>query len=182
MGAPLTWSDMAMIRRASVSCRSERGSSAVEYILVTFLVAIAAIASVAVFGENLRSVFATTSNALAGAIGPESSESASHSTDIKVIGRLQDTAKSKGKAGYDVLDDPNWTLARNDEWINSGIRNKQDFYISSDLTPGNLVSSNPKYPGETVFAREIRMLKEAGYVRRGDYLVHPDNAGKRPRL
>ncbi len=171
-----------MFRRASAARRSERASGAVEFLLVTSLVAIAAIASVAVFGDNLRPLVATSSNALAGAIGPDSNESTSRSTDIKVIGRLQDTAASKGKVGHDVLDDPNWTLARNDEWINSGIRNKQDFYIASDLSAANLVSSNPKYPGETVFAREIRMLKDAGYVRRGDYLVHPDNAGKRPKL
>lgn len=39
----------------------------------------------------------------------------------------------------------------------------------------NLISTNPKYPGLTVFAREIDMLKNVGYVQKGDYFIHPSN-------
>lgn len=95
--------------------------------------------------------------------------------DIKVIGRLEDTAVAKDWKGHDVLNDPNWTLAKNDEWVNAGIKNKQDFYIASPMTEKNLVSTNPKYPGPTVYAREIDMLKKAGYVQQGDYFIHPSN-------
>jgi RHS repeat-associated protein len=93
---------------------------------------------------------------------------------IKVIGRLEDTSVAKDWTGHEVLNDPNWTLAKNDAWILSGISNKQSFYIASPITPQNLVSSNPLYPGETVFARELRMLTEAGYTRVGDYMVAPN--------
>jgi RHS repeat-associated protein len=105
-----------------------------------------------------------------------SPEGRSNSTkDLKVIGRLEDTAVAKNWKGHDVLNDPNWTLAKNDEWVNAGIKNKQDFYIASPMTEKNLVSTNPKYPGPTVFAREIDMLKKAGYVQKGDYFIHPSN-------
>ncbi len=97
------------------------------------------------------------------------------SKDIKVIGRLEDTSVARNWKGHDVLNDPNWTLSKNDAWVNAGIKNKQDFYIASPISEKNLISSNPKYPGETVFAREIRMLKEAGYVQKGNYFIHPDN-------
>ncbi|OGX61530.1 MAG: hypothetical protein A2189_00925 [Paenibacillus sp. RIFOXYA1_FULL_44_5] len=97
------------------------------------------------------------------------------SKDLKVIGRLDDTAVAKNWQGYDVLNDPSWTLAKNDEWVNAGIKNKQDFYVASPMTEKNLVSTNPKYPGPTVFAREIEMLNKAGYVQKGDYFINPSN-------
>jgi hypothetical protein len=28
---------------------------------------------------------------------------------------------------------------------------------------------------ETVYARELRQIKEAGYVKQGDTYIHPDN-------
>jgi hypothetical protein len=93
--------------------------------------------------------------------------------EIKVIGRLEDTAVAKDWAGHDVLNDPNWTLKRNDGWVQSGIDNKQDFYIASPTTKQNLISSNPLYPGETVFARELGILERAGYERVGDYMIAP---------
>ncbi|MEL4106280.1 RHS repeat-associated core domain-containing protein [Oscillospiraceae bacterium WX1] len=97
------------------------------------------------------------------------------SKDIKVIGRLDDTTVAKNWEGHDVLNDPNWTLAKNDEWVNAGINNKQDFYTASPMTEENLISTNPKYPGPTVYAREIDMLKNAGYVQKGDYFINPSN-------
>jgi RHS repeat-associated protein len=93
--------------------------------------------------------------------------------DTKVIGRLEDTAVAKGWAGHDVLNIRDWTLRKNDAWVQSGISNKQTFYIASPTTRNNLVSSNPLYPGKTVFARELGMLTDAGYTRVGDYMVPP---------
>jgi hypothetical protein len=66
-------------------------------------------------------------------------------------------------------------LTKNDQWVNNGIKNNQDFYIASPMTEKNLVSTNPKYPGPTVYAREIDMLKKAGYVQKGDYFINPNN-------
>jgi hypothetical protein len=92
---------------------------------------------------------------------------------IKVIGKLEDTAVAKDWSDHDVLNDPNWTLKKNDSWVQSGINNRQTFYIASPTIQHNLVSSNPLYPGETVFARELRMLIEANYTRTGDYMIPP---------
>ncbi|MDR2157096.1 MAG: hypothetical protein LBO81_04895 [Clostridiales Family XIII bacterium] len=36
------------------------------------------------------------------------------SKDLRVIGKLEDTAVAKNWKGHDVLNDPNWTLAKND--------------------------------------------------------------------
>ena len=95
------------------------------------------------------------------------------SDSIKVIGKLDDTAIAENWEGYDVLNSPNWNMGVNDAWVNAGIENNQVFYTASPMTENNLISSNPMYPGETVYAREIRMLKEAGYVQDGDYFIPP---------
>jgi hypothetical protein len=121
--------------------------------------------------ESINAEIEATSSSLQELSSSLESGTVSSSSDIKVIGRLQDTAVARGWNGHDVLNDPNWTLAKNDEWVNSGIRNKQTFYIASPMTEENLISSNPNYPGETVFAREIRMLREAGYVQNGDHFL-----------
>ncbi len=99
-----------------------------------------------------------------------------NSKQLKVVGRLEDTSVLKGAKGYDVLQIKKWTLKKNDKWIKQGIKRKQNFYIASPINKKNLKSV--KY-GETVFARELRMLKEAGYVKKGDYLVHPGNLPKK---
>lgn len=93
--------------------------------------------------------------------------------NVKVIGRFQDTVISKDWEGHEVLNVKNWTLAKNDAWITEGIINKQNFYIASPITETNLWDFIAGR--ETVFAREINMLLEAGYVPQGDYLIHPSN-------
>jgi hypothetical protein len=55
----------------------------------------------------------------------------------------------------------------------SGIDSKQVFYLASSPTDENFTSINPEYPGETVFAREYKMLMNAGYTKVGDYLIPP---------
>ena len=92
---------------------------------------------------------------------------------IKVIGRLDDTAVAKDWDGHDVLNDPNWTIDKNVAWVQSGIDNNQIFYVASPMTPENLISSNPAYPGQTVFAQELAMLYHAGYILIGNYLYPP---------
>lgn len=46
--------------------RSEEGQGMTEYIIIVALIAIAAIAVITVFGNNLRNLFSTSANALAG--------------------------------------------------------------------------------------------------------------------
>jgi hypothetical protein len=43
------------------------------------------------------------------------------------------------------------------------------------MTEKNPISKNSRYPGPTVFAREMEMLKNAGYIQKGDYFIHPSN-------
>ncbi len=96
---------------------------------------------------------------------------------VKVIGRLEDTAVAKDWAGHEVLDIPDWTLAKNDAWIQSGIAARQNFYLASPRA-GNMVQTTGRYAGQpTVFARELEQLEAAGYKQIGDYMVHPDNVG-----
>lgn len=77
-----------------------------------------------------------------------------------MIGRLPDTAPYIGKPGYDVLDIPDWTPEKNDQWVQDIIDRNGNVLVASDPA-GNLwdVAKNR----ETVFARELRMLQEAGY-------------------
>ena len=93
--------------------------------------------------------------------------------DIRVIGRLDDTAVAKDWPGHEVLDVADWDMDVNDVWMKTGIENKATFYAGSPITKGNRVNSNT---GRTrPFGRELEQLEEAGYVRQGDYYVHPDN-------
>ena len=105
--------------------------------------------------------------------GADSAAAATALTDIKVIGRLPDTAIAQSWSGHDVLNIPDWTLAKNMEWVDSGITNQQLFYMGSPTT-GNLVQTTGRYAGQpTVTALEIQRLENAGYVRIGDYYVPP---------
>jgi hypothetical protein len=93
---------------------------------------------------------------------------------IKVIGRQHDTAVARDWDGHDVLDVPNWSLDINDNWVRSGIENKQAFYLATP-TKNNMIQTTGMYAGEeTIYARELRMLEDAGYIRIRDYMVHPD--------
>jgi len=96
--------------------------------------------------------------------------------EVKVIGKLSHTKRYKGKTGYDVLNDPNWNLEINDAWVQSGIDNKQTFLVVSKRTKKNLiVQKGVRKGGSTVFARELNMLNNAGYIEKGNFLMHPSN-------
>ncbi len=56
-----------MMARMNHLLRDEAGQGNTEYIVVVALIAIAAIAVVAFFSQNLRAIFATSDNALGGA-------------------------------------------------------------------------------------------------------------------
>ena len=74
-----------------------------------------------------------------------------------------------------VLDVPasDWSLKLNDEFIAGAIKQQRRVYLASP-TKGNLVQSSGPYAGQpTVYARELRQLKGAGYQRNGDYLEPP---------
>ncbi len=49
-----------------IKLRGRRGQGMTEYIIIVALIAIAAIGVVSLFGDNIRALFATSVNALAG--------------------------------------------------------------------------------------------------------------------
>ncbi len=55
-----------MTKRANAFARREEGMGSSEYILIALIVAIASVAVVAIFGQNARGLFSTSSNSLAG--------------------------------------------------------------------------------------------------------------------
>jgi hypothetical protein len=96
-------------------------------------------------------------------------------SNIKVIGRLEDTAVAKRWSGHDVLDIPKWSIDQNMQWVDEGIANKQTFYLASPEA-GNMIHTSGKFSGHpTVYAQELERIRNAGYVKIGDYYVHPDN-------
>jgi RHS repeat-associated protein len=105
--------------------------------------------------------------------GAEAAEASAAATgdDIAVIGRQADTAVANDWAGHDVLDVPDWTLAKNDAWVQSVIDRNGSVYIASPQTEANLYDAVAGRP--TVFSREIEQFLEAGYRQVGDYLIPP---------
>jgi len=107
-------------------------------------------------------------------------ENEEQTESVKVLGRREDTLVAKDWSGHEVLDIPNWSLAKNDAWVASGISAQQNFYLASPVE-GNLVQSSGMYKGQpTVFARELGQLQQAGYKPAGDYMVHPANLSSFP--
>ena len=90
---------------------------------------------------------------------------------VTTLGRTWDIEAAKELGGFRVLDDPNWTIERNFEWLKEAIENGDVFYLASPVTEANLW--NPKRGDVTVYLRELDMLLQAGYRRVGDYLIPP---------
>lgn len=55
-----------MMNRMNAIVRAEQGQGMTEYIIIVALIAIAAIAVITFFGQNLRALFAASANALGG--------------------------------------------------------------------------------------------------------------------
>ncbi|MEU9956143.1 polymorphic toxin-type HINT domain-containing protein [Streptomyces sp. NPDC050982] len=96
----------------------------------------------------------------------------SGSTDeLAVIGRQVDVEVAKRWPNHEVLNLPRgkWTSVEdNDRWIQGIIEARQPVYVASP-TVNNLTVEGR----ETVFSRELRQLREAGYTRSGNYLLPP---------
>lgn len=96
---------------------------------------------------------------------------AKNTTGELVIGRLDDTAAGS-ELGMTRLNEPDWTINVNDAWIQGGIDAGKPFYLGSNISPNNLRSGNPTYPF-TVFFRELKQLRDAGYYRQGNMMLPP---------
>ena len=90
---------------------------------------------------------------------------------VTTLGRTWDIEVAKELGGFRVLDDPNWSIERNYEWLMEAIENGDVFYLASPVTEANLW--NPKRGDVTVYLRELDLLLQAGYRRVSDYLVPP---------
>ena len=99
-------------------------------------------------------------------------QSSAQTQNELVIGRLDDTAAGS-ELGMTRLNDPDWSLNVNDAWVQGGIDAKKNFYLGSSETPLNLWDYKNNRP--TVMAREIQQIRNAGYIKQGDYYIHPDN-------
>ena len=100
------------------------------------------------------------------------------SDELYVIGRSWDTKVAKDWNGHVVLDVETWSEGLNRAWVDEAVAARRTFYVASP-TQGNLVQASGKFAGdETVFAKELRWLQEAGYIRVGDYLVHPSRVAE----
>jgi hypothetical protein len=89
---------------------------------------------------------------------------------ITTLGRTWDIEAAKELGGFRVLDDPNWTIERNFEWLKEAIENGDVFYLASPVTEATL-TGEAKWGGVSVYMRELYMLLQAGYRRVGDYLI-----------
>lgn len=108
----------------------------------------------------------------------------STSTDSRpiVMGRFPDTEAGE-ILGFQRLNARNWSPEVNDAWVQGGIDAKRSFYLGSNPSISNyraagIFDSNGNFLGrgefpDTVFFREMRQLRDAGYRLDGDYMRPP---------
>jgi len=96
---------------------------------------------------------------------------AAESSSVYVLGRQVDTAVAKDWPGHSILEIPDWSVAKNDAYVQQIINQRGTVYLASPQTPANMfdIVNNRA----TVFAREVGQLLEAGYSRFGDILIPP---------
>jgi hypothetical protein len=81
-----------------------------------------------------------------------------------------DTAVVGSWPGHTYLNIPDWTLAKNDAYIQTIIDQRGTVYTASPLK-SNFWNAGRSEP--TVYAREVQQMLQAGYAWNGDYLVPP---------
>ncbi len=91
---------------------------------------------------------------------------------IYVIGRRTDTAIANNWPGHKIFDVSDWSLPKNDQWIQGIIDRRAKVYIGSPQTRETLWDAANNRP--TVFAREYEQLRAAGYKQVDDYLLPPN--------
>jgi hypothetical protein len=88
-----------------------------------------------------------------------------------VIGRLPDTMYAGQWPGHTYLQVEEWSLAKNDAWIQTVIDGGGSVYVASSLEGNGADWEEAGRP--TVLAREVRQLLQAGYTWNGNFLVPP---------
>ena len=96
-----------------------------------------------------------------------------------VLGRLPDT-EAGSQLGMTRLDSGNWTENVNDAFVQGGIDAGKPFYlgsrpdISNYRSAWNALEGNRGSHPQTVFLREMKQLRDAGYRLEGDYMLPPN--------
>ena len=92
-----------------------------------------------------------------------------------IMGRMADTAVG-AELGFQKLTSDVWSLGVNDAWVQGGIDAKKHFYLGSPIKVKNLRTTEWPHDeyGTTVFMRELKQLRGAGYVKNGDYMMPGD--------
>lgn len=97
-----------------------------------------------------------------------------NSTDVPVIGILDDTKNYKKQNGYQVLDSKRWSPGVNKSWVQGGIDAGKEFQIVSLQNATTLISQKGGNKGNpSVFAAELKQLKAAGYTESNGKMVPP---------
>ncbi|ODS23908.1 hypothetical protein AB835_06670 [Candidatus Endobugula sertula] len=95
-----------------------------------------------------------------------------------VLGRLPDT-EAGSQLGMTRLNSNNWSENVNDAFVQGGIDAGKPFYLGSspDISnyraAWNALEGNRGNHPQTVFFREMKQLRDAGYRLEGDYMVPP---------
>jgi len=96
-----------------------------------------------------------------------------------VLGRLVDT-EAGSELGMTRLNSDGWTVNVNDAFVQGGIDAGKPFYLGSSPDIANyraawdaVTSSRGTHP-ETVFFREMKQLRDAGYRLEGNYMLPPN--------
>jgi len=79
---------------------------------------------------------------------------------VTTLGRTWDIEAAKELGDFRVLDDPNWSLERNYEWLMEAIEKGDVFYLASPVTEATLW--NPKRGDVAVYLRELDLLLQVG--------------------
>lgn len=95
---------------------------------------------------------------------------------VYVLGRQVDTAVAANWSDHRVLDIPDWTPAKNEDWIKEAVDQRAEVYVGSNQTFENMW--DPVRESPRMFAQELDWLDGAGYTYDlrddGVYLVPPD--------
>jgi RHS repeat-associated protein len=129
---------------------------------------------IALTGADGSEDLASLGDDLSGAgVAEQDAEAAASEQAMAVIGRQIDTAIAKDWAEHEVLDLPanEWTLVKNDQWVQSVIERKMSVYVGSDTLWPNLWDAAAGR--QTVFARELGQFLNAGYTWDGWTLIPP---------
>jgi RHS repeat-associated protein len=100
--------------------------------------------------------------------------------DVMVIGRQVDTAAFRGQAGNHVLDvhPSQWDLNVNDAWVQAGIDTQTPFKMATDTKFSSLTRRVQQADGTfrhepSVYLRELKQVRDAGYIRQGNMMLPP---------